>query len=151
MARMHSRKKGKSGSTKPSVKTVPTWVRYKPKEVELLVMKLAKEKHTASRIGIILRDLYGIPSVKALAKKTISQILAEKKMLPAIPDDLMALMKKSIMLKKHLEENKKDIVANRGYQLTDSKIKRLIKHYKKTRKLAEDWAYDPEKVRLLIT
>ena len=34
MARMHSRDKGKSRSTKPSSKTVPSWLMYKPKEIE---------------------------------------------------------------------------------------------------------------------
>ena len=35
MARMHSGKKGKSGSKKPSKKKVHAWIRYKPKEIEL--------------------------------------------------------------------------------------------------------------------
>ena len=43
MARMHSRKKGKSGSRRPIKKTPQTWVRYKSKEAELLIVKLAKE------------------------------------------------------------------------------------------------------------
>ena len=51
MARMHSRKKGKSGSTKPTVKGNYTWMNYKPKEVELLFLKLDKEWTVASKIG----------------------------------------------------------------------------------------------------
>ena len=43
MARMHSRDKGKSRSTKPIAKKVPSWVSYKTKEVEKLVVKLSKE------------------------------------------------------------------------------------------------------------
>ena len=49
MARMYSRDKGKSGSTKPAKKTIPSWVRYKGKEVELLVKKLAKEGLTTAK------------------------------------------------------------------------------------------------------
>ena len=40
MARMHSRKRGKHGSKKPAKKTSPPWIRYKPKEVELLIAKI---------------------------------------------------------------------------------------------------------------
>ena len=52
MARMHSRKKGQSGSKKPLKKEKPTWIRYKPAEIELLIVKLAKEGKTSSEIGI---------------------------------------------------------------------------------------------------
>jgi len=102
MARMYSRSKGQSGSKKPLKATVPTWVRYKPKEVELLIAKLYKEKNSPSRIGLILRDVYGIPSVKVLTKKSINQILKEKNLLAEIPEDIMSLMKKNIQIRKHL-------------------------------------------------
>ncbi|MBI5392711.1 30S ribosomal protein S15 [Candidatus Woesearchaeota archaeon] len=150
MGRMYSGKHGKSGSKRPQKKTIPSWVRYKPKEVEMLIVKLAKEKNTPSQIGIILRDTYGVPSVRVLLNKSITQFLDEKKLQGALPEDLLALIKNSIMLKKHLEQNKKDMVAKRGLQLTESKIKRIVKYYKATERLASDWIYDPDKVRLLI-
>ncbi|RJQ17089.1 30S ribosomal protein S15 [Candidatus Woesearchaeota archaeon] len=148
MARMHSRAKGKSGSKTMLKKALPTWVRYKPKEVELLIVKLAKENYTPSQIGIHLRDLYGIPDVELITKKKISQILKEKNALPDIPEDLLALIKKSIQVKKHLAENKQDATAKRGYQLTESKIRRLVKYYKLSGRLPADWKYDPEKAKL---
>lgn len=150
MARMHSRKKGKSGSTKPEKKTVPSWVRYKGKEVEILVTKLAKEGMTASQIGIQMRDNYGIPDVKTLTKKSITDIMSEKDLAPELPEDLMAVIRANVKIRKHLESNKQDQVAKRGLQLADSKIKRLVKYYKKNKRLAADWKYDPEKLRLLI-
>ena len=150
MARMHSRKKGKSGSTRPAKKTVPTWVRYKAKEVELLVVKLAKEGKTSSEIGLILRDGYGVPSVKAVTKKSVTQILEEKKLGRDLPEDLMAVIRKNVLVRKHLQNNHKDMVAKRGLQLADSKIRRLVKYYKKTGRLDKSWKYDPEKLRLLI-
>ena len=148
MARMHSRKKGESGSTRPSKKTNPVWIRYKPKEIELLVVKLFKEGKTASQIGVYLRDVYGIPSIKAACKKSVTAILEEKKLLPETPEDLMALIKKSVKLRKHLEENQGDKSSKRGLQLTESKIKRLVKYYKSAGKLPEGWKYDPKKSRL---
>ena len=66
MAKMYSRKRGKAGSSKPVDKAVPSWVSYKPNEVEQLIVKLARKEKTSSEIGMILRDTYGIPDVKAL-------------------------------------------------------------------------------------
>jgi small subunit ribosomal protein S15 len=150
MARMHSRKKGKSGSKKPIKKTKPTWLRYTPKEVEVLIVKLAKEGNTTSTIGVHLRDNYGIPSAQLVTKKSITQILQEKKLIGDVPEDLIALIKSVLALKKHLEENKQDKTAKRGLQLTESKVRRLVKYYKKNGKLAADWKYDPDKIKLMI-
>lgn len=151
MARMHSRARGKSGSKKPVQKTKPVWVRYKPKEVEFLIVKLAKEGKTPSQIGIALRDVYGIPDIRAMVGKSITQLMEEKKLLPELPEDLMALIKKSIMIRKHREINRNDKTALRGLQLTESKIKRMVKYYKKAGKIKEGWKYDPEKIKLVIS
>jgi len=150
MARMHSRAKGKSRSTKPSRRFVPGWLKYKPREVELLVVKYAKEGKNSSQIGLYLRDEYGIPDVKLVTKKSITQILKEKKLLKEIPEDLMALIRKAVLIRKHLADNKKDMPAKRGLQLTESKIKRLTKYYKKKGRLPLTWRYDPERIKLVV-
>tara|TARA_Y100000310_G_scaffold107843_1_gene106283 strand:- start:4725 stop:5171 length:447 start_codon:yes stop_codon:yes gene_type:complete len=147
---MYSKKRGRAGSTKPLRKTKQTWVRYKAKEVELLIGKLAKEGKTSSQIGIILRDTYGVPSVKLLTKKSAYQIMKEKGASQTIPEDLIALIRKNISLKKHLESNKQDKTAGHGLELTESHIRRLVKYYKRTKKLAADWKYDPTKIKLLL-
>jgi small subunit ribosomal protein S15 len=149
MARKYSRKKGKSRSNKPAVKTAPKWTRYKDKEIELLVVKLSKEGQTSSQIGLHLRDVYGIPDIKVITKKPISKILEEHNLNPKIPEDLMALMKKAVQIRKHMEQNGQDKTALRGLQLTESKIGKLVKYYKKNNKLAKDWKYDPRNVKLL--
>jgi small subunit ribosomal protein S15 len=150
MARMYSRRRGKSGSKKPLEKTKQSWLRYKPKEAEMLIMKLAKEGKTASQIGLTLRDSYGVPDVKLLTGKTITKIMVEKKLAPKIPEDLMALIKKSIKIRKHREENKQDKTSLRGLQLTESKIKRLVKYYKQEKKLPVDWKYDVKSIKLFV-
>jgi small subunit ribosomal protein S15 len=150
MARMYSRKKGKSGSKKPFKKTPPTWVRYKPKEIEMLIVRIAKEGETPSKIGIHLRDVYGIPSVKNICKKRICDILEEKKLLHEIPEDMFALMKRAVLIKRHIDINKNDMSAKRGLQLTESKIKKLAKYYKRTGKLAPTWKYDPERIKMIV-
>lgn len=148
MAKMHSRGRGNAHSNKPLTKTAPTWIRYKTKEIELLIGKLAKEGKSASEIGIILRDSYGVPSVKLLTGKRLQQILSEKKLLKELPEDLLALMKKSVLIRKHLEANKQDMAALRGLQLTESKIKRLAKYYKREEKIVATWKYDPASVKI---
>ncbi len=150
MARMHSGKKGKSGSKKPDKKEVHGWIRYKPKEIELLIVKLAREGNTASQIGIVLRDTYGVPDVKAVVGKKISKILFEKKLLPKLPEDLMALIKRFIAIKTHLETKHQDMTAKRGLQLTESKIKRLAKYYIKTKKLPAEWKFDSKRVKMYL-
>jgi small subunit ribosomal protein S15 len=147
---MHSRKKGKSGSTKPSETTVESWVKYDAKEVELLVEKYAKEGKKPSQIGMHLRDQYGIPDVKALTGKNIEEILDEKDLLGDIPEDLMALIRKRVQIEQHMEDNPKDMTAKRGLQLTESKIRRLTEHYKDTGRLPSDWTYDPRKIKLYL-
>ena len=150
MARMFSRKKGKAGSTKPMRKTAPSWVRYSSKEIEMLITKLAKEGSSPSQIGLILRDSYGIPLSKQITGKKITKILEEKKILPKLPEDLLALIKRSIAIRKHLEKNHKDETAKRGLTLTENKIKVLVKYYKKIKKLSVDWKYEPKKIRLYL-
>ena len=143
MARMYSRKRGKSGSKRPIKRVLPVWLRYKPKEVELIIAKLAKEGRNSSEIGIMLRDTYGIPDVRLLFKKKLSQVVKENNLAPELPDDIMSLIRKSVTLRKHIEANDKDQTAKHGLNLTESKIKRLTKHYKKTGKLSAEWKFDP--------
>ena len=147
---MYSRKKGKSGSTKPIKTKKLIWLRYTNKEVEHFITKLAKEGKLPSQIGLTLRDTYGVPDVKSTLKKKITVILKEKGLLKNLPEDLTNLIKKQIKIMKHLETNKKDQPSKRGLTLTESKIKRLIKYYKKSGRLPQDWKYDPKKARLLV-
>jgi small subunit ribosomal protein S15 len=150
MARMHSHKRGQSGSTRPSEPKNPSWVSTNGKEIEMLVLKHAKEGKNAAQIGLFLRDDHGIPSVKLATGKSIGEILAEKDIVPEIPDDLMALIRKVVFIKKHLEENHKDMTAKRGLILTESKVNRLIRYYKKSRRIPADWTYDADRIKLYV-
>ena len=150
MARVYSRKKGKSGSSKPLQRKEQSWLRYKGKEVELLVTKLAKEGFRPSLIGIHMRDTYGVPDVKAVTEKNITKILGEKGLLQKFPEDMLSLMRKRVQIQKHMLENKKDMTALRGMSLTDSKIRRLVKYYKRTGKIQKDWNYNPDEIKLYL-
>ena len=150
MARMHSRKKGRSGSTRPARLEKPVWIELSPEEVENEVVKLARKGHSTSLIGTIMRDSRGVPLVKVVAGKKISQILEENDIKTPLPEELGNLVKKALSIRKHLEENHKDLEAKKGLNRTESKIYRLIKYYKKKKKLAPDFKYDPEKIRTLV-
>jgi len=146
---MHSRDKGKSGSTKP-VKKTPSWAPYKGKVVEKLVIKFAKGGKSPSDIGTTLRDTYGINSVKALTNKSIGTVLKENKLLPELPEDLSNLIKRLIAIKQHRGKNRHDQTAKRGFILTTSKIRRLVKYYQKTKRLPADWKLDMERLKMYV-
>ncbi len=150
MARMHSRRKGKSSSKRPLKSNKTIWERYSDKEVILLIEKLAKQGKTTTEIGSTLRDSYGIPDVKLITKKSITSILKEKKLYPKLPEDLRALIKRSIQTTEHVEKNKKDQPSIRGLNLTESKIRRLAKYYKRKNLLPEAWRYSRVNAKLLI-
>lgn len=150
MGRMYSRKKGKAGSKKPIIKKNPVWLRHQGKEVEMLIAKFAKEDKSASVIGMILRDSFGVPDVYTVCGKTITEVLAEKKLLHQIPEDLRSLFKRALEIQKHMLTNKQDMTAKRGLQLTMSKISRLVKYYKRVEKLPWDWKYDLESIKIYI-
>ena len=152
MARVYSRKKGKSGSKKPMQKTAP-WVKLKKEEVEEIIVKLAKKGHSSAEIGLILRDQYGIPSIKVKElhmDERISKIMKAHKAYPPFPEDMYNLLKKAVLLHGHMQKNKRDYTSKRGLQITESKIRRLAKYYKGQKAIPQDWKYDVDKAKLLV-
>ena len=141
MARIHARTKGKSGSKRP-VKADLSFVKVKPNEVVKIILDLSKNDTSKSKIGLILRDSYGIPSVKLLCGKSISEILKENKLSKEVPEDISFLVKKYKNLKKHLETNTRDKHNKRGLILIKSKILRLAKYYKNKQILDRKWGFD---------
>ncbi len=135
------KKKGGSHSTRPVSKRTPIWCRYQPEEVEALVIKIRKEGYSASSIGIILRDQYGIPLVKPIMGKSISQILRDSDLAPSLPEDLERLLSKTTRLRIHLEKNKSDLHNKRALQLIEARIRKLSRYYKRKGVLQQDWRY----------
>jgi small subunit ribosomal protein S15 len=150
MARMHARRKGKSGSTPPPSKVPPSWVSAKPEEVENLVVELAKKGYSQAMIGQILRDQYGVPSVKAITGKKVRQILKERGLASDIPEDLMNLIRKAYRVRKHLESHRKDNHAKHALMLIESKIRRLAGYYIGKGELPATWKYSPQNVAHLV-
>ena len=150
MARMHSRRRGKSKSTRPPRAKAPDWCSKSSEEIEDLIISLAREGLGASMIGIRLRDQYGIPLVKLITNKSITQILEERNLKPNLPEDLLNMIKRAVQLRRHMEENRKDLSSKRGLQLLESKIYRLSKYYRNTKVLPKTWKYDWRNAAILI-
>lgn len=140
-------RKGKSHSRRPISKRAPAWCKYSPEEVEAFVIKLAKEENPPSKIGIILRDQYGIPLVKSIVGRPIKEIMEDAGLKANVPEDLNNLIKQTTTLQRHLAKNKADSVNKRSLELIVSKVRRLAKYYKGRGILPEGWEYKPEVVR----
>jgi small subunit ribosomal protein S15 len=89
--------------------------------------------------------------VKLATGKRIGQIVKEKGLEGEIPEDLKNLIVKALGLRKHLGENKKDVHNKRQMQLTESKIRRLVRYYVSSGKLPKGWVYKPETAEILLS
>lgn len=148
---MHTRRRGRSKSKHPPRDAPPSWVTLSAEEIEKNVVKLRNQGYSASEIGIILRDIYGIPDVKLSAGKNITKILAENNASPKIPEDLMNLMARAVRLHKHLGASPGDTQNRRNLQRVESKIRRLVKYYRRSDKLPAGWEYTPETAEVTLS
>jgi small subunit ribosomal protein S15 len=151
MARMHSRKKGASRSRPPAVGKAPDWSDVSKEELEKLVIKLHDSGLPSTKIGLTLRDQYGVPSAKLVLGTNMNRFIKEKSSLPEIPEDLSNLMRRALHVRKHLKSNVKDVHNKRALQLMESKIRRLVKYYHDSGRLARSWEYKPETAEMLVT
>lgn len=139
-----SQMRGRSRSARPVSKRTPDWVEYQPDEVKALIINLAREGKSPSEIGNILRDEYGIPLVKPLVGYGVIRVLREAGLAPRIPEDLYNNMIQATRLRRHLDRNRKDFHNKRALQLTESRIYRLTRYYKKKGLLPLDWSHRDE-------
>ncbi|MDS0293157.1 30S ribosomal protein S15 [Halogeometricum luteum] len=144
MARMHTRRRGQSGSDKPVADDPPEWSDVDAEDIESRVVELAEQGDEPSQIGLKLRDegVKGtpVPDVKLATGKKITTILEENDAAPELPEDLRNLMERAIRLREHMEENSQDMQNKRALQNTESKIRRLVNYYRGD-ELDEDFTY----------
>jgi small subunit ribosomal protein S15 len=141
---MPKQEKGKSHSMRPVSRRPPSWCKYQPEEVDSFIIKLAKEGHSMSAIGTILRDQYAIPLVKPITGKSISDTLKAANLAPTLPEDLGNLMKKAQSLAVHMDKNKKDLHNKRNMQIIEAQIHKLSRYYKREGVLDKKWKYIPK-------
>lgn len=149
MARIHSHRRGKSHSMRPTSKRVPSWSTYSIDEIVTQIVKMAKDGLTPSEIGLKLRDEYNIPLVKPILGKSILEVLEENGLKPSLPEDLERLMEKAKRLQEHLKVHKGDRKNVRSLELLEAKIHRLSKYYKSIGFLPEDWKYSTVVAQLM--
>ncbi|KAB7514836.1 30S ribosomal protein S15 [Halosegnis rubeus] len=147
MARMHTRRRGSSGSDKPTADENPEWSDVDADAVEERVVELAQQGDDPSQIGMKLRDegVQGVPvpDVKLVTGKKVGEILDEHDAAPEVPEDLRNLLARAVRLRDHMDENQTDYQNKRALQNTESKIRRLIDYYRGD-EIDEEFTYSYE-------
>ena len=99
----------------------PVWLKYTADEVRGIIIKLGNKGMTAEKIGLTLRDQYGIPKVKLFGFK-IKQILDEKE---KYEDPNVHNLKKNLdRIITHYKKHKGDKKAERSLIITRAKLKK---------------------------
>ncbi|MFT4884123.1 MAG: small subunit ribosomal protein S15 [Natronomonas sp.] len=153
MARMHSRRRGSSGSDRPAADEPPEWSDVDEDAIEERVVELAEEGYDPSQIGLKLRDegVQGtpVPDVKLATGKKVTEILEENDVTPDFPEDLRNLMERAVRLRAHMDEHPGDAQNKRALQNTESKIRRLVDYYRGD-KLDADFTYEYDEAKELL-
>ena len=153
MARMHTRRRGSSGSDKPATDENPEWSDVDVEDIESRVVELAEQGNDPSVIGLKLRDegVKGVPvpDVKLATGKKVTEILAEHDARTDLPEDLRNLMARAVRLREHMADNGQDPQNKRALQNTESKIRRLVNYYRGD-ELDEEFTYTYENAAELL-
>ena len=88
-----------------------------------------------------MRDEYGIPLLKTIMDKTITEIRSESGIREDMPEDLHQLVQKALALQRHLRTHNTDHRNVRSLELIEAKIHRLSKYYKRNEKIPKNWKY----------
>jgi len=96
MAKMHTKRKGKSSSTRPIRTEPPEWCKISAEEVTSIVLDLWKQGVSTAEIGMTLRDRYGVPDAKLITGKKVTTILKENNVASNLPEDLTNLIVKAL-------------------------------------------------------
>lgn len=106
----------------------PIWLKYTEEEVKEIILKIIEKnpKITAEKIGLILRDNYGIPKTKIYGFK-ISEVL--KKAGKYESPDYKNLKTKTESLQKHIVIHKHDQRTKRAFIITKAKFKKISDYF----------------------
>jgi small subunit ribosomal protein S15 len=118
-------------ATKTKQLEKPVWLKFSKAEVEAIILKLANKGLSAEKIGLVLKDQYGIPKVQLFGIK-IKEVL-EKKDLYKEPT-LINLEKKLKKIIDHYKKNKQDKKSERALIITKAKFKKRTDYHKKSEK-----------------
>lgn len=106
----------------------PAWMKLDEKELEAIVVKLAKQGLTCEKIGLELRDKYGVPTTKVSGKKLGSILKSNNLYVDATEKNLETKREK---ISKHLEKNKQDKRAMRSFTIIKARLAKYGKYKKR--------------------
>jgi len=106
----------------------PVWLKYTEEEVKAIILKLANKGLTAEKIGLTLRDQYGIPDIKIYNIK-IKKVLEEQGTFQE--PTIINLNNKLQKVIEHYKKNKQDKNAERSLIITKAKLKKREDYQKK--------------------
>ncbi len=150
MARMHTKRHGKSKSRKPIIEEGTIMdLPINKDEVESLIEQYAKQGINPAMIGEKLKRKHGILYPKVVLGKRLTAFLKEKNLAGKMPEDLLNLMSKAVNLNKHLQANKQDKSNALNLRRAESKIWRLTKYYIGQGVLPAKWRYDLKQAELI--
>ena len=104
----------------------PIWLKYTKDEVKAIIIKLSNKGLTAEKIGLVLRDQYGIPTVRLYGIK-MKEVLEENFKEPT----LINLETKLQKIIDHFKKNKQDKKTGRSLMITKAKLKKAKDYHKK--------------------
>ncbi|RMD45588.1 30S ribosomal protein S15 [Candidatus Pacearchaeota archaeon] len=103
----------------------PSWLKLSEPKLKELIAQLA-EKHPPSVIGHILRDQYGVPTVRVYGKKLgdyLRELGIERN------EDLENAQRKVERIKEHLKSNITDRKAKHKLQKAQSRLNVLRRYF----------------------
>lgn len=107
--------------TKKQDNEKPVWLKYTTEEVEAIIVKLAKKGLTSEKIGLVLRDQYGIPKAKLFNIKIKKIMEKHGEFIEPTNTNLKIKLDKII---KHIHRNRQDKKAGRSLIITKAKLKK---------------------------
>ena len=151
MGRMYGNGKGMAGSSSPFVRQPPAWLKLATRDIITTICKMARKGVAPSMIGMTLRDSMGVASVKNVTGRKILRLLKHNGLAPEIPEDLHCLIKRAVSMRKHLERNRKDMETKYRLILTESRIHRLARYYKRVRQLPPNFKYESSTASAMVS
>jgi len=151
MAKLHTKRHGRSKSRKPVLKEgMQSSSALTKEQIEKLIVDYTKQGIKPAMIGEKLKKEHGVPYIKQVTGKRMMQVLKENQLAGKLPPDLVDLMAKAVNLTKHLEVNKRDVHGAVRLERTKSKIWRLTKYYINKGALPENWRYNYQEAEILV-
>ncbi len=153
MAKMHSKKKGKSKSRKPILDSGEFGRgtdKLSKDEIAELAVNYARQGMGPALIGEKLKKDHGVRYVKQATGSRLVKVLEGKGVKSEYPHDMLDLMTKAVRVRRHLARNKQDTYSRVRLIRIESKLLRLSRYYRSRGVLPSAWKYDPRQAELIV-